>query len=201
MQTNHQGQIYRIHLAQRSIKIQFDLLYSKSIKTGNNIARVSLILVHKPSSYSHFSEDAEAALTEYMKYRLDESTVLDTILERGIFNFIHPDCMEKMEKSRQSYMLKDVIDEWLTCKPKTNMIRSDNDKEVFRSVKRVIISLLLQKPNSSDQERHFSLLARADDAKQYFNRTLASVRLKAFAKNKDFFFEFKDYMDQIERKI
>ena len=115
---------------------------------------------------------------------------LKALLETGnIFDFVNKLDLELMETIRKQYARPDFVKEMVTVWQKAHPSEDfpPQNFDIFKDVKRVIISLLLQKRTSSDQERMFSHLSIASHHGKYLSRTLSSCIIKTFNKNKKMF--------------
>ena len=138
------------------------------------------------------SEQAKNDFSEYVKYRLDrpQDFCLQAMLDTNqIFHYIDKTDLDLMKALQPQYYRPDFIKNmaiiWKEANPSDNFPRGSHD--IFKMVKRVAISLLLQKKTSSDQERVFSHLSNASHTNKYLSRTLSSTIIKAFNNNKAMF--------------
>ena len=139
-----------------------------------------------------FSDEAKTGLYSYVKYRMNRSNdfCLKALLETGnIFQFLSKLDLDLMKSLRNHYacpnFVRDIATAWQKAIPSDDFPPQNLD--IFKMLKRIIISLLLQKRTSSDQERVFSHLATASHHGKYLSRTLSSCIIKTFNKNKRMF--------------
>ena len=119
-----------------------------------------------------------------------DTFTLEAILDRhDIFFYITENDKEKLRQARKRYDEPDFMQTIAIIWKEATVISNFpvDSYHTFKKLKRVLISLLLQKKTSSEQERMFAKLSNASNESKYLSRTLSATIMKQFNKNKKMF--------------
>ena len=119
-----------------------------------------------------------------------DSFCLEAILDRNdIFYYITENDKEKLRQAQKRYHESDFMKQIAIIWKEATIVSEfpKDNYQTFKNVKRVLISLLLQKKTSSEQERMFARLSNASNESKYLSRTLSATIMKQFKRNKNMF--------------